>query len=124
LFGTAGLEAYTERCRHDPAAQSLMEAIGVTVDDAMGAMDEPVVTLTFRDGLRVERMVPRATGSAERPMRPAAVEAKFRELARMSLPPDAVEVLWRTLGDLEKIEDCGQVAALLAGHADRSATFR
>ncbi|APO77784.1 MmgE/PrpD family 2-methylcitrate dehydratase protein (plasmid) [Rhizobium etli 8C-3] len=124
VFGTAGLEAYTEECRNHPEVHALMENIGITVDDAMDAMAEPVVTLTFRDGLCTERIVPRATGSAERPMQPAAVEAKFRELAGLSLAADGVAALWQLLGDLEQIEDCMQIEALMAGHADSVPTFQ
>jgi len=87
-------------------------------------MAEPVVTLRFKDGMTIDRMVPRATGSAERPMQASAVEAKFRELAAMSLSPDRLEALWRMLGSLERVEDCSEIEALMAGNADSIPTFR
>lgn len=124
VFGTAGLEAYTEEHRLHPDVHALMDNMTLSVDDTMDAMAEPVVALTFRDGHRAERMVPRATGSAERPMQPAAIEAKFRELASMSQTADAVGTLWQRLGKLEQFEDCAQIAFLMAGHADTVPTFR
>lgn len=124
VFGTAGLKAYTEERRHHPDIHALMEKMDVSVDDAMDAMAEPFVALTFRDGQRVDRMVPRATGSAERPMRPAAVEVKFRELAGMSIAPEGVDALWQTLGRLELVEDCSRIETLMAGEADRMTTFQ
>ncbi|PKA40047.1 MmgE/PrpD family protein (plasmid) [Rhizobium sullae] len=124
VFGTAGLEAYTEECRNHPDVHALMEKMAIAVDDAMGAMDEPIVTLTFGDGTQTDRMVPRATGSAERPMQPAAVEAKFRKLAGMSLTLDGGDTLLQALGNLEQIEDCTEIEALMAGHADSTPTFR
>jgi 2-methylcitrate dehydratase PrpD len=124
VFGTAGLQAYTEERRGHPAIQAMMERIDISVDALMDAMAEPVVTLTFRDGVSDERMVPRATGSAERPMSPAAVAAKFRELAAMSLPEDRVEMLWQRLGGLEEVCDCTEIEALMTGHAETLPTFR
>ncbi|AYD03916.1 MmgE/PrpD family protein [Neorhizobium sp. NCHU2750] len=123
-FGTAGLQAYTEDRRSSPDVHAMMDRIGVAVDETMDAMAEPVVTLTFSDGMTFERMVPRATGSAERPMPAVAVEAKFRELVAMSLPADKVDGLWQALGNLEEITDCAEIEALMTGNADSIPTFR
>jgi 2-methylcitrate dehydratase PrpD len=124
VFGTAGLQAYTEERRLHPDVHAVMGRIDVTIDDAMDAMAEPVVTLRFRDGLQVERMVPRATGSAERPMQAQAAEAKFRELVSMSMALDQVETLWRALGNLEEIGDCAGIETMMSGRADTLPTFR
>jgi 2-methylcitrate dehydratase PrpD len=124
VFGTAGLQAYTEERRSHPAVKAMMERIDVSVDASMDAMAEPMVTLTFSDGLVVERMVPRATGSAERPMSPLAVAAKFRALAAMSMAEDQVETLWQRLANLDDVRDCTEIEALMAGHADTLPTFR
>ncbi len=124
VFGTAGLQAYIEERRHHPDVQAVMERIDISVDASMDAMAEPVVTLTFRDGVIAERMVPRATGSAERPMPASAVAAKFRELATMSQPEDQAQTLWQKLGSLEHIKDCAEIEAQMTGHAETLATFR
>lgn len=124
VFGTAGLQAYTEERRQHPDVRAVMERIDISVDASMDAMAEPVVTLTFRDGFIVERMVPRATGSAERPMPASAVAAKFRELAAMSLPEDRVEMLWQKLGSLEQVTNCTEIETLMTGHAETLPTFR
>lgn len=123
-FGTAGLQAYTEECRLHPDVHAMMDRIDVVVDEAMDPMAEPVVTLRFQDGLTVDRMVPRATGSAERPMPAMAVEAKFRELVAMSLPSDRIDTLWHALGTLEQVKDCCEIEALMAGNANSIPTFR
>lgn len=124
VFGTAGLKAYTEERRKHADVHALMDRIGVHLDDTMDAMAEPVVTVTFRDGQKMDRMVPRATGSAERPMTPVAIESKFRELAGMSLTSDSVNALWQALANLEQVADCREIEALMAGNADRVPTFR
>lgn len=124
VFGTAGLQAYTEERRRHPDVHAMMERIHISADASIDAMAEPMVTLTFRDGVMIERMVPRATGSAERPMPAPAVAAKFRELAAMSLPEDRVETFWQKLGSLEHIGDCTEIEAQMTGHAETLATFR
>ncbi|WP_425644444.1 MmgE/PrpD family protein [Agrobacterium leguminum] len=123
-FGTAGLQAYTEKQRLDSAVHALMDSMRLDIDDSMAPMAEPLIILTFRDGLRVERMVPRATGSAERPMQSEAIAAKFRELAGMSLSSANRDALWNTLGELENIRDCSMIEPLIVGNADSLPTFR
>lgn len=123
VFGTAGLKAYTQERRKNRDVHALMDRIGVHLNETMDAMAEPVVTLTFRDGQKMDRMVPRATGSTERPMTPAAIESKFRELAGMSLTADSVNALWQALGNLEQIADCNEIEALMAGNAESIPTF-
>lgn len=124
LFGTAGLQAYTEERRRHPDVRAMLDLIDVSVDASMDAMAEPVVTVTFRDGEIVERMVPRATGSAERPMSPSALAWKFRELAGMSLPEPQVETLWQRLGRIEEVSDCTEIEALMTGRAETLPIFR
>uniref|UniRef100_UPI003100EDB7 MmgE/PrpD family protein n=1 Tax=Neorhizobium sp. EC2-8 TaxID=3129230 RepID=UPI003100EDB7 len=124
LFGTAGLQAYTEKRRLDPPLHAFMDKMGVSIDESMDPMAEPLVTLTFRDGMRLARMVPRATGSAERPMEPEAVEAKFRELAGMSLSDEATDTLWTAIDGLEQIEDCNLLETLMVGAADDMPIFQ
>lgn len=124
VFGTAGLQAYTEERRQHPDIQALMDRMDVAIDDAMDAMAEPVVTLTFSNGLVAERTVPRATGSVERPMLVAAVAAKFLELGAMSLPEDRAGMLWQKLGNLEQVTDCAEIETLMTGRAETLPTFR
>lgn len=124
VFGTAGLQAYAVERRADPRVLSIMDGIHLAIDDAMEPLDEPVVTLVFKDGISLSRMVPRATGSAERPMQPAAAAAKFRELATMSTAAGQADQLWTMLADLDNLDDCRRLKALLAGDADSRPVFR
>ncbi|WHS91368.1 MmgE/PrpD family protein (plasmid) [Sinorhizobium kummerowiae] len=120
---TAGLQAYAADRRADPRLRAVMDRMLLTVDDRMQPLDEPVVTLLFKDGVRLSRMVPRATGSAERPMRPAAIRAKFEELAAMSIETEQADRLWRTIAELEHLEDCRALEPLLAGDGNRRSVF-
>ncbi len=123
VFGTAGLQAYSAERRADPRVQSMMDVMRLIVDDAMQPLDEPAVTLVFKDGVSVSRTVPRATGSTERPMQPAAVAAKFQELATMSIEAAQADQLWRMLAELENLDDCRRLEVLLAGDADSRPVF-
>lgn len=120
---TAGLQAYAADRRADPRLRAVMDRMLLTVDDRMQPLDEPVVTLLFEDGVRLSRMVPRATGSAERPMRPAAIRAKFEELAAMSIETEQADRLWRTIAEVEHLEDCRALEPLLAGDGNRRSVF-
>lgn len=124
VFGMAGLQAYTEENRLHAGVHALMDGMNINIDDGMAPMAEPLVTLTFGDGVEIERMVPRATGSAERPMQSTAIEAKFRELAGMSLSCENLDALWYALGKLEDVKDCSLIEALMVGNADSIPTFR
>lgn len=115
IFGTAGLDAYPAERRNDPRLGAFCKQIRFTVDTSMQPLDEPVVDVCFQDGSRVSRMVPRATGSPERPMTPTAIEEKFRALAGMALPPVAVDRLHQTVTVLDGLEDALLLESLLAG---------
>ncbi|MDX0407894.1 MmgE/PrpD family protein [Sinorhizobium medicae] len=123
VFGTAGLAAYAAGRRADPRVRAVMDGMLLEVDDTMQPLDEPVVTLLFKDGTRVSKKVPRATGSAERPMQPAAIHAKFDALAAMSVEPEQADRLWRMLAEIENLNDCRALEALLAGDGDRRPVF-
>lgn len=123
VFGTAGLDAYSAHRRSDPRIGAVMQQIELEIDRAMRPLDEPVLTLTFSDGSRVSRMVPRATGSSERPMLRTAIDDKFRYLAGMSLEDNQVSNLSDMLDTLEHLDDCHRFETLLAGNAHNRPTF-
>ncbi|PWC91338.1 2-methylcitrate dehydratase [Azospirillum sp. TSH100] len=124
VHGEAGLSSYAGPKRRDPRVRDLLARIVVEADPAMAALDEPVVDLRFSDGTRVERMVPRATGSPERPMTSAAVQAKFAELAGMALPAESVAALAGLVAALPTLEDVAPLCALLAAGRPTAEPFR
>lgn len=124
VHGEAGLSSYAGPKRRDPRVRDLLERIVIETDPAMAALDEPVVELRFSDGTRVDRMVPRATGSPERPMTPAAVQAKFAELAGMALPTESVAAVAGLVTALPALEDVAPLCALLAAGRPLTEPFR
>ncbi len=123
-FGEAGLSAYAEERRRHPDVAALLRRIRLAVDPGQRPLDEPAVAVSFRDGTRRERVVPRATGSRERPMSEAAVAAKFDSLAGLALRPTAVAALGEALRHLDAMPDCAALDALLAGDAPAGPVFR
>ncbi|MEQ1404963.1 MmgE/PrpD family protein [Neorhizobium sp. Rsf11] len=123
VHGSAGLEAYAQERRADPRIAAMMARMQLSVDNTMHPMDEPVVTLEFADGVRMSRMVPRATGSAERPMSSEDVAAKFHVLAKMSITPGSAEKLWQAIHALDTLDDASALLPLLAGNADQRTLF-
>ncbi|TDK31301.1 MmgE/PrpD family protein [Rhizobium deserti] len=124
VHGSAGLESYTQERREDPRIVELMARMTLSVDEGMLPLDEPIVSVEFDDGFRIQRMVPRATGSAERPMPLASVAAKFRALAAMATDDTRADALWSMLTDLDQFDDVAELISRLSGDADNRATFR
>ena len=123
VHGSAGLDAYAEKKRRHPQIAHLMETMELDVDTDMQPLDEPVITLRFADGTELSRMVPRATGSAERPMEPSSVEAKFKTNAAMSIAPESADDLWGMTQALENLDDARTLIPFLKGGADRQPRF-
>jgi 2-methylcitrate dehydratase PrpD len=96
--GAAGVKEFTDEAARDPAVVALRDRVTATVDPAI--REEQVrATITLKDGRRHELFVRHATGSVERPMTDAALEAKFLGLADGVLPADRarrlMELCWR-----------------------------
>ncbi len=114
VFGRVGLEQYSAAARSDPRIAAVLGRIRLHPQHDMPQMDEPEVTVTFADGYRRTTVVPRATGSSERPMTDVALRAKFDSLAAMALPQAQVADLSAFVDALERQDDCRGLPELLA----------
>lgn len=113
VFGAVGLDQFAADARRDPRMAAFLPQVRFHPDPAMEQMSEPVVTVTFADGAQASGMVPRATGSRERPMSDAAIRAKFDALAAMVLPDAQAARLAGFVLDLARQPDCRDLPALL-----------
>ncbi|WP_457585047.1 MmgE/PrpD family protein [Ensifer canadensis] len=113
VFGRVDLEQYSITARNDPRIVTMLERIRFDPDPRLPQMAEPEVTVSFADGQSRMAMVPRATGSSERPMSDAAIRAKFDSLASMALPAARVVDLADFIGALERHADCRMLPELL-----------
>jgi 2-methylcitrate dehydratase PrpD len=116
-LGSAGLPAYSEERRRDPALHAAMAKIVLSTDDRMAPNDEPYITMVLADGRQFEERVTIALGAPNNPLGDEALLAKFKELAGMSLDPaKVIELADKTLS-LERLSDALSLAALLTANA-------
>ena len=71
---------------------ALRERVSAAVDRAI-AEDQVRVTITMKDGKRLEKYIEHCVGSARNPMTDAQLEAKFTALAEGILPARRVRRL-------------------------------
>ncbi len=123
VFGRVDLEQYSAAARRDRHIAFTLDRIGFHPDPQMPQMAEPEVTVTFTDGESRTTMVPRATGSSERPMSDTAIRAKFDSLASMALPAARVADLADFVGVLEGRADCRELSELLVTDEPEAPVF-
>ncbi|MFD1880596.1 MmgE/PrpD family protein [Paracoccus pacificus] len=123
-FGQVGLAQYSAAMRNDDRINALLPLIRFHPDAAMDQMSEPEVTLTFADGTQHTAMVPRATGSTERPMPEADIQDKFRQLARMALPAERVAGVAQLVLGIDDLADCRDLPRLLSTDGPEPPVFR
>ncbi len=115
--GAAGVAQFTDACVSDPAVVALRGRV-TTQPDAACDKAEAHVEFLFKDGRRVARHVPHATGALEKPMSDAAIEKKFHELAASPRAAcharDVIDIAW----SLEQVNDAAKfVRAAAPEHA-------
>lgn len=121
VFGDASLERYLAPVRGDARLAAAMSLVRLQADPSMGALDEPVVTITSQDGLVVSHSVPVALGAPSHPMSAAALRAKFQALATVALPPARADALAEQVLHLDELDDARALLPLLVGHAEQHA---
>ncbi|WP_416261710.1 MmgE/PrpD family protein [Gibbsiella quercinecans] len=113
LLGHAGLDAFEEANRRDPALLAVMNRITLRVDPALSSDGEPVVTLQTRHGARVSRCVEVAWGNPANPIGDRELCDKFLSLASRPLPLQQAQALWACGMDMENNADISAWVSLL-----------
>ena len=105
--GAAGVAQFTDACVGEPAVAALRAKVA-TRPDASCDKAEAHVAITLNDGRRLERHVPHATGSLEKPMTDADIEKKFHELAASTCSAsharEVIDIAW----SLERLNDAAK----------------
>lgn len=118
MDGEVTLASFDESRLHDPQLRALMQKIKVHRDAECNAQyPEGIpndIEITLKSGGKLREKVVFPRGHCRNPMTDGEVEAKFRQLATMVLPPAPVEKALQRLWKLEEIEDAGEVLALCA----------
>ena len=123
IWGQVDLAQYGAGMRADPQLAAFIDRVRFHPDPGMDQMSEPVVTVTFTDGMQQTLMVLRATGSRERPMTDAAIRAKFDALAAMALPQDKAGAVADFALDIARQPDCRVLPGLLTSPAPQAHLF-
>lgn len=107
LYGKAGVMEFTDECVRRAEVISLRQKVTATPDEKL---DKAAARLriVLKDGRTLERDVPHAIGSLEKPMSDRELEEKFRELAAGRC--DADDVIRRVWA----LDELGDAAALVA----------
>jgi 2-methylcitrate dehydratase PrpD len=102
LLGRAGVREFTDECVQRADVLSLRSKVFATPDETLDKAAGHV-RIALKDGRTLERDVPHAIGSLEKPMSDRALEAKFRELAvdTSCEAEELIQVMW----SLEELDD-------------------
>ena len=108
IRGEVGVREFTDACIGDPAVVALRARVSLLEDPAMPK--EAASVAVRAGGSTLDKYVPHATGSLERPMSDEALERKFRSLAEWGWPQcdtrSFIELAW----SLDKLADAGAFA--------------
>jgi len=107
LYGKAGVGEFTDECVRRPDVLALRGTVDATPDESLDKAAAHVL-IALKDGRTVERDVPYAIGSLEKPMSDRALEVKFHELAA-GTACDADELI-RLVWSLDRIDDVSTFA--------------
>jgi 2-methylcitrate dehydratase PrpD len=75
------------------------------------------VTITLKDGRRLQKRVVQAKGQPRKPLTVSELEAKFRDAATRVLPAARAEAVLAAVQTLEKLPDVSSLARLLGTDA-------
>ena len=119
--GAAFPAQYSDARANDPLIASVRDRITVAADPSL-ARGVVAATVTLKDGRTYKEVVEHPTGSPERPMSDAQVEAKFRALALEALSKQQAEKLLEAVWRLEKNSAISDLLTLTRSNRDAKAT--
>lgn len=107
--GKAGEAEYTDETVKDPVIVALRDSIQATVDPEL-ASDAVHVSVTLKNGQRLEKFVEHAIGSIARPMTDENLNAKFLDLCDGVLPATQARELLDLAWKLDRLADPRPIA--------------
>lgn len=115
IHGAAGENEYSDSCVRDPKVVALRDKVEAVIDDTMRD-DEARVKLTLKDGRVLEKHVPHAIGSLERPMSDGDIEAKFNGLAQEILGEQKTAELLKLAWSVADLDDASEICRASRRH--------
>lgn len=107
--GSAGVKQFSDQAVRDPAVIALRDRVTAVVDPAIHE-DQVRITVTTKDGRRLEKYIEHAVGSVERPMSDADLEAKFTGLADGVLPSSQARRVMDLCWNIESLPQASELA--------------
>jgi 2-methylcitrate dehydratase PrpD len=114
LYGKAGVAEFSDECVRRPEVLSLRARVSATPDESLDKAAAHV-RVVLKDGRVLERDVPHAIGSLEKPMSDRELEEKFCALAAGS-GCDANAII-RSIWSLDALGDVARLVRATALHA-------
>lgn len=111
--GAAGEPQFADAVVRDPQIAALRDRVAITADAGVRKL-EAYVTVTLKDGRTLEKHVPHALGTVERPMSDADLEEKFRSLTADTLGAGQADRIIRLVWQLDALADVGEIARATA----------
>jgi 2-methylcitrate dehydratase PrpD len=107
--GGGGIDQFSDRAVRDRTVARLRERISTVVDSSLHE-DQVRITLTTKQGRRIEKFVEHAVGSLEHPMTDKDIETKFAGLANGVLSETNQRKLMDLCWTVEKLPKASSVA--------------
>jgi 2-methylcitrate dehydratase PrpD len=109
IYGAAGERQFQDAIVKDPVVVGLRHKITVKTDAGVPAQ-KCDLTVRLKNGKVLTKHIENATGSLEKPLSDAALEAKFADLAVGILPAGQAQKLMQLCWNLEQVADVGAIA--------------
>jgi len=107
--GAGGEKQFSDNLVRDPVLVALRDRVVATVDRSIRE-EQARITITLKDGRRLERYVENVLGSVRNPMSDRALDAKFLDLADGVLPPSQARGLLDLCRSVEKLDSAAEIA--------------
>jgi 2-methylcitrate dehydratase PrpD len=120
LDRTVGLAQFADERVRRADVQALMRKVRMFVHPEQTTRDSlpkrfSEVTITLKDGRRLQRRVYEAKGQPQHPLKDDELDTKFRDCAVRALPDARIESVLATLRGLETVPDVGALCRDLRG---------
>jgi 2-methylcitrate dehydratase PrpD len=107
--GAGGVDQFSDRAVRDRTIASLRDRVSTVIDSSLHE-DQVRITLTTKNGRRVEKFVEHAVGSLDHPMSDKDLELKFAGLANGILSADRQRKLMDLCWGVERLPETSAVA--------------
>jgi len=113
IYGQVGVREFADACVNDPAVVALRGRV-MLVEDSAVPKEAAGATVRLSCGTTLDRYVPQATGSLDRPMSDAALGRKFCTLAEWGWPQCDTSAFIELAWSLDTFTDAGAFARAAA----------